>query len=121
MVEKAIAFDTDVVGVTPPKLPLCRNRLGLFLKQWSTLELAGGAGRGRILVLAARLAAAWANERKLGLGEKLNADGGEISGGVLLLCLLGDGVEVVIVVVEEEEADWLSNVRLMGIGFRFLR
>ena len=71
---KDTALETDVVGVTALKLvPLCRNILGLFLKQWSVVV---GAGRGRIVLFAARFAAAWANERRFGVGEKVKGAGG---------------------------------------------
>ena len=68
MFGKAIALDTDVVGVIVEKLaPLCMKIFGFSV-------VVDGAGRGRMLLLAARFAAAWANERRFGEG-KLKPDG----------------------------------------------
>ena len=78
-VENALLTEVLEVTLKVAGAPLCKNRFGGLLKHPSRLTLVGtlvGAGRGRILALAARFAAALANCCRLGLGEKLKVGGG---------------------------------------------
>lgn len=114
MLEKATELVADVLAAWNGEP--CMKRLGAW-KQWSPLLAGVGAGKGRMLLFAARFAAACSNERRLGVGEKLKVDGGGGGGGgaasdfdcCCCCCLLA----------ADTTADWLSWERL--IGFRFLR